>query len=91
MNRGNYPPDTISTLPQQTELTKLAWLEGLHADKYSLPSLFSWKESDIVKSGNRFEIILPDKIDRTSGNYLEFELLIRLKVELDGMLILTKG
>jgi hypothetical protein len=87
---GNYPTDTISEKPQQTELKKLAWLEGLRADKYALPNLFSWKESDIIKSGNRFEIKLPGTVDRTSGNFIEMELVNSSKEELNGLLIMSK-
>jgi hypothetical protein len=90
LSRGNYPPDTISAKPQQTELKKLAWLEGLRAEQYSLPTLFTWQQSAMTKSAQGYEVKLPESIDKTTGNYMELELLNRTQAEMNGMLILGK-
>ncbi|MEI6124812.1 MAG: hypothetical protein WCQ95_14430 [Bacteroidota bacterium] len=90
LNQGNYQADTISIKPQLTALRKLAYLEGIRAANYNLPLQYSWKNSDISKFNNHYEIAMPASIDKTSGNYLEFELENTSGQEMNGTLILQK-
>jgi hypothetical protein len=85
---GSYQADTLSAKPQQTEFRKLAFLEGIRAAEYPLPVLYSWKDNEILREKDHYEIKLPANTDKTSGNFLEFELSNPLNRELNCIVTL---